>query len=54
MIDMTEPFTKEDAKKNKSEGIVLDCFGINKCFDSVFKREKNCTFGIVFATKKSA
>ena len=23
MIDMTESFTKEDAKKNKSEGIVL-------------------------------
>ena len=26
------------------------CFGKNKCFYPVFKREKDCTFGIVCAT----
>ena len=68
MIDITESLTKEDAKtpvfedlciyipfkrKRRQKGLYWDCFGINKCFYSVFKREKGCTFGVVCATKKN-
>ena len=47
MIDMTESFTKEDAKTSAY------IFHGHMCFYPEFKREKDCTFGIVCATHSS-
>ena len=40
-------------RKRGHKRLWWDCFGINECFYPVFKREKDCSFDIVCATKRA-